>query len=187
MCVRSERPAVIASLSARVGSIGDNSLGGWYSYRASKTALNQVCPGFGARSASQRLQFCWCCTVDYIEHLPCWTGFQITRTSCRQYCEVNASDPVVHQSERHRQRRTMPRRACCTSTVTSWRRTAFRPWTHTLPQLTKTMSVEFARRKQSVASVLLHPGTVDTDLSAPFQKASGPVAAIRHPCSVFAL
>ena len=39
---RSERPAVIASLSARVGSIGDNSLGGWYSYRASKTALNQV-------------------------------------------------------------------------------------------------------------------------------------------------
>ena len=40
--VRSERPAVIASLSARVGSIGDNSLGGWYSYRASKTALNQV-------------------------------------------------------------------------------------------------------------------------------------------------
>jgi len=29
-------------LSARVGSIGDNGLGGWYSYRASKAALNQV-------------------------------------------------------------------------------------------------------------------------------------------------
>ena len=28
-----ERPAVIANLSARVGSISDNSLGGWYSYR----------------------------------------------------------------------------------------------------------------------------------------------------------
>jgi NAD(P)-dependent dehydrogenase (short-subunit alcohol dehydrogenase family) len=27
------RPAVIANISARVGSIGDNSLGGWYSYR----------------------------------------------------------------------------------------------------------------------------------------------------------
>ena len=40
--MRSERPAVIASLSARVGSIGDNSLGGWHSYRASKSALNQV-------------------------------------------------------------------------------------------------------------------------------------------------
>lgn len=33
--------AIIANLSARVGSIGDNRLGGWHSYRASKTALNQ--------------------------------------------------------------------------------------------------------------------------------------------------
>lgn len=33
---------VLASLSARVGSIGDNSLGGWYSYRSSKAALNQI-------------------------------------------------------------------------------------------------------------------------------------------------
>ncbi|KAK9815276.1 hypothetical protein WJX72_000975 [[Myrmecia] bisecta] len=73
----SERPAVIANLSARVGSIGDNRLGGWYSYRASKTALNQ---------------------------------------------------------------------------------------------LTKTMSLEFARRKQPVSCILLHPGTCDTGLSAPFQK-----------------
>jgi hypothetical protein len=36
------RPAaIIANLSARVGSIGDNGTGGWYAYRASKTALNQ--------------------------------------------------------------------------------------------------------------------------------------------------
>ena len=33
---------VFATLSARVGSIGDNRLGGWYSYRASKAALNQL-------------------------------------------------------------------------------------------------------------------------------------------------
>lgn len=33
---------VIAFLSARVGSIGDNRLGGWMSYRASKAALNQI-------------------------------------------------------------------------------------------------------------------------------------------------
>jgi NAD(P)-dependent dehydrogenase (short-subunit alcohol dehydrogenase family) len=33
---------VFATLSARVGSIGDNRLGGWYSYRASKAALNQI-------------------------------------------------------------------------------------------------------------------------------------------------
>ena len=31
---------VIGVLSARVGSIGDNQLGGWYSYRSSKAALN---------------------------------------------------------------------------------------------------------------------------------------------------
>ena len=33
---------VLAVLSAKVGSIGDNRLGGWYSYRASKAALNQL-------------------------------------------------------------------------------------------------------------------------------------------------
>ncbi|OQX38246.1 MAG: hypothetical protein B0D91_04655 [Oceanospirillales bacterium LUC14_002_19_P2] len=35
-------PAVFASLSAKVGSIGDNRLGGWYGYRASKAALNML-------------------------------------------------------------------------------------------------------------------------------------------------
>lgn len=34
--------SVFATLSARVGSIGDNRLGGWVSYRASKAALNQI-------------------------------------------------------------------------------------------------------------------------------------------------
>lgn len=37
-----DQPSVFAVLSARVGSIGDNSLGGWFSYRASKAALNQL-------------------------------------------------------------------------------------------------------------------------------------------------
>ncbi|KAH8946103.1 hypothetical protein BDL97_12G075700 [Sphagnum fallax] len=69
--------AIVANLSARVGSIGDNQVGGWYSYRASKSALNQ---------------------------------------------------------------------------------------------LTKTVSLEFARRKDPVVCILLHPGTVDTDLSKPFQR-----------------
>ena len=72
-----DRPSVIANMSARVGSITDNRLGGWYSYRASKTALNQ---------------------------------------------------------------------------------------------LTKTMAIECTRRKMNVSCIMLHPGTVDTDLSAPFQK-----------------
>lgn len=34
--------AVLANLSARVGSIGDNRLGGWYAYRASKAAQNMI-------------------------------------------------------------------------------------------------------------------------------------------------
>jgi NAD(P)-dependent dehydrogenase (short-subunit alcohol dehydrogenase family) len=34
--------ALFATLSAKVGSIGDNRLGGWHSYRASKAALNQL-------------------------------------------------------------------------------------------------------------------------------------------------
>ena len=37
-----DRRSVFAALSARVGSIGDNRLGGWYSYRATKAALNQL-------------------------------------------------------------------------------------------------------------------------------------------------
>lgn len=70
------QPAVFASLSARVGSISDNRSGGWYAYRASKAAQNQ---------------------------------------------------------------------------------------------LLKTLSIEMARRNRQACCVLLHPGTVDTPLSEPFQ------------------
>lgn len=38
---KSDRPR-IAALTARVGSLSDNGLGGWYSYRASKAALNMM-------------------------------------------------------------------------------------------------------------------------------------------------
>ena len=50
LLLRSTRP-VFAVLSARVGSISDNRLGGWYSYRASKAALNQI-----VRTAAIELQ-----------------------------------------------------------------------------------------------------------------------------------
>ncbi|ABM61696.1 SDR family oxidoreductase [Halorhodospira halophila] len=69
-------PAVFAAISARVGSIGDNRKGGWYAYRGSKAALNQ---------------------------------------------------------------------------------------------LIRTLAVELRRRAPAVTCVSLHPGTTDTDLSAPFQ------------------
>ena len=40
-----DRRAVFAAMSARVGSIGDNRMGGWYSYRTAKAALNQLLHG----------------------------------------------------------------------------------------------------------------------------------------------
>lgn len=47
---RSER-FVFAALSARVGSISDNRLGGWHSYRASKAALNMLLRNFALELA----------------------------------------------------------------------------------------------------------------------------------------
>ena len=77
--VKGEKRCVISVLSARVGSIEDNRLGGWYSYRASKAALNM---------------------------------------------------------------------------------------------LVKTAAVEYERRAKNVQLLLFHPGTVDTNLSKPFQSKS---------------
>lgn len=39
---RHKEPSIFAAVSAKVGSIGDNRLGGWYGYRASKAALNML-------------------------------------------------------------------------------------------------------------------------------------------------
>jgi len=48
--------SVFATLSAKVGSIGDNRLGGWYSYRASKAALNQLMHTAAIELARQKPQ-----------------------------------------------------------------------------------------------------------------------------------
>lgn len=50
-------PAVWANMSARVGSINDNRLGGWYSYRATKAGVNSMTKTFDielARTAGRR-------------------------------------------------------------------------------------------------------------------------------------
>ncbi len=52
---RGER-TVFAVLSARVGSIGDNRLGGWHSYRASKAALNMLVRNFAIELARSHPQ-----------------------------------------------------------------------------------------------------------------------------------
>ena len=49
-----DRPATFAVLSARVGSIEDNRLGGWYGYRASKAALNMLVRSLAVELARTR-------------------------------------------------------------------------------------------------------------------------------------
>ncbi|MGF1660530.1 MAG: SDR family NAD(P)-dependent oxidoreductase [Rubrimonas sp.] len=52
--MRRDRRAVFAALSARVGSIGDNAVGGWYGYRASKAALNMILKNFAIETARRQ-------------------------------------------------------------------------------------------------------------------------------------
>lgn len=49
-------PTVFAALSARVGSISDNRLGGWHAYRASKAALNMLIRNLAIEQARSRPQ-----------------------------------------------------------------------------------------------------------------------------------
>lgn len=51
--MRRDERSVFAVLSARVGSIGDNRLGGWHSYRASKAALNMLVRNFAIELAAR--------------------------------------------------------------------------------------------------------------------------------------
>jgi NAD(P)-dependent dehydrogenase (short-subunit alcohol dehydrogenase family) len=51
-------PAHFAALSAMVGSISDNRLGGWYAYRASKAALNQLLKTFAIEASRRYPQLC---------------------------------------------------------------------------------------------------------------------------------
>lgn len=109
--------AVVANISARVGSIGDNRLGGWHSYRASKSAINQ------------------CMDYEY------WLLYRLK----------------------------FPRKILVVVVVILMIFVPVKP--HILnPAVTKTVSVEFAQKKHPIVCILLHPGTVDTDLSKPFQR-----------------
>ncbi|MEM8615613.1 MAG: SDR family NAD(P)-dependent oxidoreductase [Pseudomonadota bacterium] len=49
--------AVFAALSARVGSISDNRLGGWHAYRASKAALNMLIRNYAIEQARRSDDF----------------------------------------------------------------------------------------------------------------------------------
>lgn len=53
-----EGAAKLVFISAKVGSIGDNALGGWYGYRASKAALNQIVKTASIELARRNKQVC---------------------------------------------------------------------------------------------------------------------------------
>ena len=50
--------SVVSVLSARVGSIEDNKLGGWYSYRAAKAAVNQIVKSFSIELSRSHPEAC---------------------------------------------------------------------------------------------------------------------------------
>ena len=56
-----DKPATFAALSARVGSIGDNKMGGWYSYRTAKAALNQLIHGAAVEIGRSHKEACVVC------------------------------------------------------------------------------------------------------------------------------
>ncbi|MGB1069423.1 MAG: SDR family NAD(P)-dependent oxidoreductase [Henriciella sp.] len=49
--------AIFAALSARVGSIGDNRIGGWHAYRSSKAALNMLIKNFAIEQTRRNPDF----------------------------------------------------------------------------------------------------------------------------------
>jgi NAD(P)-dependent dehydrogenase (short-subunit alcohol dehydrogenase family) len=93
---RAER-SFFATLSARVGSIGDNRLGGWYSYRASKAAQNMLVKTASIEAKRQRRKLVLVAlhpgTVDSDLSKPFTTRYEPDRLftpdfSCERLCEV---------------------------------------------------------------------------------------------------
>ncbi|HET6431323.1 SDR family NAD(P)-dependent oxidoreductase [Dyella sp.] len=91
-----EGPCVFASLSARVGSIGDNRLGGWYAYRASKAAQNQLMKTFAIELARRNRRGCCLLlhpgTVDTGLSAP----FQANVPAARLFAPERAAAQLLH-------------------------------------------------------------------------------------------
>ena len=82
---RKER-SIFAFLSARVGSIGDNRLGGWISYRASKAALNQI-----VRTAAVEINRTHPCAVVVALH-PGTVATKMTAPYCTHHRRLDPSE-----------------------------------------------------------------------------------------------
>ena len=82
--LRGQKLSAFVTLSAKVGSIGDNRLGGWYGYRASKAALNQFVRTLGREFEARRIN-----AISLAIH----PGTTITEMS-KQF--ISSKTPVVH-------------------------------------------------------------------------------------------
>lgn len=121
---RRERPAVAASLTARVGSIG---------------ALAHACAG---------------CT-------PC---------SARAHFAALPTAHMPRPTTRSHRPPILPPAHAGDNRLGGWY--SYRASKAAANQLNKCAALEFQRRKQAIAAIVLHPGTVDTGLSQPFQRVS---------------
>ena len=102
--------AIFASLSARVGSITDNRIGGWYSYRASKAAQNMIVKTAAIEAARSYPQLTLVAlhpgTVDtalsepFTRRLPDHHEVFSPQTSCQRLCEV-MTDLTPDQTGQH--------------------------------------------------------------------------------------
>ncbi|WP_428376858.1 SDR family NAD(P)-dependent oxidoreductase [Lichenicoccus sp.] len=85
--------SVFAALSARVGSIGDNRLGGWHAYRASKAGLNMILRNLAIELARSRLEaICLGLhpgTVDTGLSLPFQAGVPAGRLFTPEFCATS--------------------------------------------------------------------------------------------------
>lgn len=96
--------SVFASISARVGSIGDNRLGGWYAYRAAKAAQNQLIRTFAIEVARRNPKACCLLlhpgTVDtplsapFQANVPTEKLFSVERASQQLLDIIAASTPA---------------------------------------------------------------------------------------------
>lgn len=94
--------AVFASISAKVGSITDNGLGGWYGYRASKAALNQFTKTLSIEVARKHSEaICLALhpgTVDTLLSAPFQAGVSEARLFTPEY-SANRLLQVIDQSD----------------------------------------------------------------------------------------
>ncbi|MBU6228423.1 MAG: SDR family NAD(P)-dependent oxidoreductase [Cyanobacteria bacterium REEB459] len=101
--LKHHQPSVYGVISAKVGSIGDNHLGGWYGYRASKAALNMLIKTaaleYGRKSPQTILALLHPGTTDTSLSLPFQRGvprdklFPVTRTVAQLMAVIDGLNP----------------------------------------------------------------------------------------------